>query len=236
MLNQVQIHPNPTISNKEKGDFFEYLLRSIMDRQRYDINSRIRFTGTEIDLLCQHKDRPSETALVECKARTNITSDDIKNFCFDVIISNKAKIGFFVHTSEIKGEAAGLISELKETHPERLYFWGPEKVIELLEDCGLISKCGHSLQSNDLNPTKRILLYTYRGHFWATVYTNKIVPTHYIVSNTSLDEGPINLETMGWISEIDEFRNLQRIDVKSITSVKKQTVSLDTIAEIQEAE
>ncbi len=237
MLTQIQIYADPGLSQKEKGDYFELLLRLVMERQRYTVTERIRFTGTEIDLLCQHRDRPSETALVECKARASIISDDIKGFCFNIIVAKKARIGFFVHTSEISGEAAGLVQSLKQEYPDQLIFWGPDKIIELLQDCGAIVAPPTSIQQTEMRtPTKRILLYTYREHFWVTVYTNKIVPTHYHLTSASSININIDPEVIDWISKLDELQNLQRVDIQSIATVKKPDISFDAVAEIQEAE
>ena len=137
MISQVQVIPDPSVPPQTKGDFFEELLRLIMESQRYRVIQRINFTGTEIDLLCEHMDRPGDTAIVECKARTNIVSGDIKNFSFDVVVTNRAKYGFFVHTTELQHQAAGTVAELKGN--DRLVFWGPAKIIELLQHVRLVT-------------------------------------------------------------------------------------------------
>src|SRR5262245_5255050 len=107
MLNQIQINPNPSSPVKKKADFFKMLLRAIMETQRYRVVEQINFTGTEIDLLCEHLDRPDDRALVECKARTSLNSADIKNFAFDILASDRANYGFFVHTTEMQHQVAG---------------------------------------------------------------------------------------------------------------------------------
>jgi len=236
MLSQIQIHTAPSASAKEKGDFFEELLRQIMEAQRYRVTQQIRFTGTEIDLLCKHMDRPDDTALVECKARANIISEDIKTFVFDVLISKRAEYGFFVHTSEILHEAAGIVHDLKEEHPKKLIFWGPDKIIELLEHCKLIAPLPESTRKDVLTPSKRILLYTYLGRFWVTVLTNGIIPTHYHVANASCAGNKIDDATLKWISSIDELQGLSRIDSTEAPAIIKPALSFDAVAEIQEAE
>ena len=236
MLSQIQIHTAPSASNKEKGDFFEDLLRQVMETQRYRVTQQIRFTGTEIDLLCEHMDRPSDTALVECKARPNIVASDIKSFVSDVIVFKRAEYGFFVHTSELLHEAAGMVVELKKGYPRTLVFWGPDKVIELLQYCRLVKPLSDLPKNDILTPTKRILLYTYLGRFWITVFSNKVVPTHYYVVNAFDDSGKIDEETMKWISGLDELQGLSRIDSAITPAIVKPDISLDAVAEIQEAE
>lgn len=234
MISQIQIIPEPNAPAKEKGDFFELLLRSIMEAQRYKITERINFTGTEIDLLCQHMDRANDTAVVECKARTNVVADDIKSFSFDVLVSGRAKYGFFVHTSELHHQAAGMVEELKSK--SELTFWGPEKVIELLQHIGAITSPPVVPETPALTPTKRILLYTYMGRFWMTLLSNKMYPTHYQLSSASSSGDPISDEALRWISEIDEIRNLTRVEGPTVQNIPKTPVAFDSVAEIQEAE
>jgi len=236
MLSQIQIYPNPNTSNKEKGDFFESLLRSIMETQRYRVVEQINFTGTEIDLLCEHLDRAGDTALVECKARMNINASDIKNFAFDVLVSGRAKFGYFVHTSELQHQAAGMVNELKSKNSDKLIFWGPDKIINLLQHNHLINSHPDLSVSATLTITKRILLYTHIGRFWLTLLSNKIVPTHYHVQNASETNSLISAETIKWISELDELQGLSRYEVTKPLVPIKPTVIFDTVAEVQEAE
>lgn len=74
---------DPKISDSQKGNFFEDLVRRIFETQRYDITQRVNFTGMEIDLIAEHKDKV-ETAYIECKARERLNSDDIRTFAFNV--------------------------------------------------------------------------------------------------------------------------------------------------------
>jgi hypothetical protein len=62
MKKKVEIILNPEITQSEKGDFFEGLVRHIFETQRYEITQRVNFTGMEIDLIAKHKDR-SENGL-----------------------------------------------------------------------------------------------------------------------------------------------------------------------------
>lgn len=236
MLTQIQIHPDPSCSSKEKGDFFEALLRSIMETQRYRVTEQVNFTGTEIDLLCEHLDRPDDNALVECKARLNINASDIKNFAFDVLVTERAKYGFFVHTSELQHQAAGMVNELKAKNSDKLIFWGPEKIIDLLQHCRLIKPPRDLSGVTSLTVTKRILLYTYLGRFWITVLSNKIVPTHYYIENASSQSESITADAITWVSQLDELQGLSRYEITKPVSLIKSSVGFDTVAEIQEAE
>jgi len=232
MVTQVQIVPDPGASQQSKGDFFEDLLRAVMESQRYKVIQRVNFTGTEIDLLCKHLDRPADTALVECKARAVIDSGDIKLFAYDVVVEKRAKYGFFVHTTELRHQAAGLAHTHREN--EFLTFWGPEKVVELLQHVGLISAPPSFPPGPHLTPTKRLLLYAYFGKFWVTILSNSIVPSHYTVCSAGGAEP--SPEALRKISEFDELKNLVMWEGLASTPVRDRATSLDAVAEVQEAE
>jgi hypothetical protein len=231
MITQVLIIPDPSSPQSSKGDFFEDLLRSVMETQRYEVKQRVNFTGSEIDLLCKHLDRPADTALVECKARTSIDSGDIKNFCFNVLVAKHARYGFFVHTTELQHQAAGLVPTLKQ---DDLTFWGPDKVCELLRHAGLIGPAPSHAGYAGMSPTKLILLYSYLGRFWVTIFSDTVVPTHYRAS--SAFGGAISAEAARFIAEIDDVRGLTKIEEEAVEITKAVGASLDAVAEIQEAE
>jgi hypothetical protein len=236
MINQIQIYPEPSAPQVEKGNFFEDLLRSVMETQRYKVVQRINFTGTEIDLLCNHMDRQDDRALVECKAKINLDSTDIKNFVYDVIIAKRAEYGFFVHTSEPQRHVAGLITEHQQgEYSRRLIFWGPDKVIELLQHSHLIEP-PPTLQPSGLTPTKRILVYSFLGRFWVTLFSNQMVATHYHVADASVSSQEVPPNTINWISKLDELNGLSRYEESKPPILSAGALNLDSVAEVQEAE
>ncbi|WP_263374002.1 nSTAND1 domain-containing NTPase [Granulicella aggregans] len=231
MIKQVQIIPDPSATQQSKGDFFENLLRSVMETQRYKVVQRVNFTGSEIDLLCEHLDRPADTALVECKARTSIDSGDIKNFSFNVLVAKHAKYGFFVHTTELQHQAAGLVPTIKH---KNLIFWGPDKVCELLQHARLVGPAPSHAAPAGMTPTKLILLYSYLGRFWITILSDTVVPTHYHVTPAS--GGELSADAARFIADLDDVRGLDKVEEQSVEIAKTFAAPLDAVAEIQEAE
>jgi len=100
MKKQIKIILDPEISESQRGDFFEALVRHIFETQRYDITQRVNFTGMEIDLIAKHKDR-SEIAYIECKAKERLGSDEIRTFAFNVG-HREANYGYFISTTEFE--------------------------------------------------------------------------------------------------------------------------------------
>lgn len=180
MLKQVRIEFPEGSSAKDKGDLLEDLMRSVLERQRYVVTQRIRFVGTEIDLLCKHKDRRDDTALAECKARLNIVADDLKNFAYDLLVAKKARHGYFVHTTELQQNAAGVADELIGANGDQVTLIGPEKLMDLLAESGLIAS-PPSLPSTGLTPTKLILLYTPDFKAWIQVLAAGAAPSHFAI-------------------------------------------------------
>jgi len=132
MIKQVKILFDPNQTQAQKGDFFENLIRDVFESQRYKIKQRVNFTGMEIDLIATHLDR-NEQSYIECKAKEQLESNEIKTFAFNVS-HHKAISGYFLSTTEYAHQVAGLIEEMKkDSRYSNLYFWGPDKIIELLE-------------------------------------------------------------------------------------------------------
>ncbi|MFC1502499.1 restriction endonuclease [bacterium] len=236
MLTQIRIEYPGSYSNKEKGDFLEDLIRSVMEKQRYRVTQRVKYTGTEIDLLCKHMDRADDTALVECKARQSYSADDIKNFSFDLIVTKKAKYGYFVHTTELQQNAAGIRDELEESHGEFVSFIGPMKLLEWLEDAQLIVPY-KTVDFSPLNPTKRILLYTPNDKYWVTLLTRGGSPSHYYVISASNEDNclPGDFDAVQRVLG-DELIGLNRFEVRSHGPVFTDEGESDIVAEIQEAD
>jgi hypothetical protein len=178
MKKQIRIILDPEILDSKKGDFFENMVRYVFESQRYDITQRVNFTGMEIDLIAKHKDR-SETAYIECKAREKLESKDIEAFAFNVAY-REANYGYFLSTTEFEHQVAGLIEEMSgKGKYANLYFWGPDKIFELLESANVITQLDHSKIKHTI--TKTILSYTYFGIFYILILMKNTIPTEFCV-------------------------------------------------------
>src|SRR5262245_19298895 len=63
---------------KEKGDLLEELAGEILKTQNYAVESQIRVTASELDLLCKHL-VSQKSLYVECKAhRDNLGAGPLK--------------------------------------------------------------------------------------------------------------------------------------------------------------
>jgi hypothetical protein len=237
MIWQVRIEVKEGSPQKEKGDFLEDTFRSLMERQRYRITQRLRFTGTEIDLLCEHLDRQDDTALVECKAKTTVVADDLKNFAYDLLVSKKALHGYFVHTSELQQAAAGIREEMVRDHGSSVTFFGPQKLVELLVEANLINAPPKHEATPTAVPTKIILLYTPHQKAWVCVYAVGTTASHYSVKTASTQSlGEADFQTVrNYLSE--ELQDLERLpEPLAITHIPFPQREHEVIAEVQESQ
>jgi hypothetical protein len=232
MIKQVRIEIQGDHSQKEKGDFLEDIFRTLMERQRYTVVQRIRFTGTEIDLLCQHRDR-RDKALVECKARQTIVADDIKNFAYDLVVAKKAEHGYFVHTSELQQHAAGISDDLQQQYGSAVTFMGPSKLMELLQEAGMVI-APPDPRHPQIVATKLILLYTPRSKVWIYVFAMGAAPSHYAVCPA--DQGELRPSDAADALEFlkEELQDLQRVPLGSLAAAPAPR-DVETVAEIQES-
>ena len=155
---QINIIFNETNDSVKKGDFFEELVAIVFERQRYGITQRVNFTGMEIDLIATHKDRVNERVYIECKARNTLSATDIKSFVFNAQFK-QVPYGYFLSVCDYVHQVAGLIEEMSQKDEYiNLFFWGPSKIFELLEEADKIKKV-------HLINTKLIL----KKKFWCTL-------------------------------------------------------------------
>lgn len=232
MIKQVKIIFDPHQTEIKKGDFFEDLMRNVFESQRYEIKQRVNFTGMEIDLIVKHLDR-NETAYIECKTREQLESNEIKTFAFNVSYC-KADFGYFLSTTEYAHQVAGLIEQMKkDDRYSNLYFWGPSKIIELLEG-------SHKIRPIDLPEntesqiTKTILAYTVFGVYYVLILSEGSLPTHYCIfdaTNPSSDLKEKNIETLRLA--VPEIKDLSPFKLRSPHSIPSFS---ETVAEIQESE
>ncbi len=235
MKKQIKIILDPQISDSQKGDFFEDLVRHIFETQRYDITQRVNFAGMEIDLIAKHKDR-SETAYIECKARERLNSDDIKTFVFNVG-QREANYGYFISTTEFEHQVAGLIEEMKgKDKYSNLYFWGPDKIFELLESAKVITPLDFSNIKHTI--TKTILSYTYFGTFHILILMKNTIPTQFCVydatKKASLTQDDDIIEKLR--NAMPEIGDLNFLSISSAVKETTEEAFSETVAEVQESE
>lgn len=239
MLKEVVIWPSEENKGHQRGSFFEKLTNSIFSTQRYKVSGNIQFTGREFDLHCEHMDRSNECCLVECKAKQNLSSDEIKKFVFGVTFDN-FDYGYFLYTRDFERQVGGLIKELKEDDRyKNIYFWNAEKVIELLVASGSVKE--FSLGDTPLDVSKLVLLYSYKGIYWIPILSSGTVPTHFSILNGKdlkpITETNVIEDIQGYIEDIESL-DFYALDSKDKANDVNTSVSFDleSVTEIQSSD
>lgn len=239
MKKKVIIIYNESSDNNKKGEFFEDLVEDIFYSQRYSMQKRVNFTGMEIDLIAHHKDRIDEQIYIECKARDNLSVIDIKSFVFDYQMK-KVPYGYFISTTEYVHQVAGLIKEISSEYLN-IYFWGPDKIIELLEESKKI--CRINYEDYNISVSKEILIKSYKGIFRVCILAGETYAKHFVVFNAVNNELIYDEDIVEMIQpKIDELEGLNclRITEKCQELVdeiqQNNEFVYETIAEVKQSE
>ncbi|MEZ5587003.1 MAG: AAA-associated domain-containing protein [Sedimenticolaceae bacterium] len=200
MLKEIIIWPSEEDKGHQRGKFFEKLANNIFITQRYKVSGNVNVTGQEFDLECKHMDRLNEKCLVECKAKQSLSSDEIKKFMFSVGFNN-FNYGYFLYTRNYEHQVSGLIKAIEsDDRYKNIYFWGADKVIELLVASKSISEYSSRLQGEE--GFKVILLYSYFGVYYITIIGRGTIPESFCV-NDAKDMSALNDETI--VSKIKDY-------------------------------
>ena len=237
-MKELVIFPNPENNSYDKGLFFENLISRVFKNQRFKVKERINFTGMEIDLLCEHIDR-GEKAFIECKAREELSSSDIKGLIFNTQFKN-ADYGYFLYTKYFQHQAGGTIEEVKnDSRYKNIYFWDCEKIIELLIDSGEVKECPKYILNYRVS--KEILLYSYYGIFYILLLSNSTLSEYYLVFDARtmdiIQEKSIIEKIKKNIRDIEALQLFDQYFVTNKSSTQLQAdENIEVVAEIQESE
>ena len=227
--------------NSKKGEFFESLVADIFYSQRYLIKERVNFTGMEIDLIASHKDRVNEQIYIECKARDNLSATDIKSFVFNSKFRG-APYGYFISTTEYVHQVAGLITEIESNSEySNIYFWGPDKIIELLEESNKIFQIDY--EEYNISVSKEILVKSYVGIFRACILAGETYAQHFVVFNATNNEVIYDEDIVEMIqSNVAELQGLNCLRIAEKCEELMGEVQLnnefvyETVAEVKQSE
>lgn len=240
MKTQIEIILEEDASNKQKGNCFETLIRNLLSIHQYKIRSNLRFTGMELDLLAEHKQRNNEILYVECKAKEKVSSTELRNFWANVF-HHKANFGYFFRTKELEYDAGGLLQEYRQDDRyKNLTFFEPENIIDMLTSAKMIFEPISELANYIIS--KKILAVTYLGDYLIyLINKSNIFPTQFIVVNANSNTTLVGNNVIELLKiKIDELSNLTLIpnfiNAQDISEIKTLESTLETISEVQESE
>jgi len=186
---KTEIATSPHVSTKVKGDLLEKLAHDLLIAQNYTVLTQLRFTGTELDLLCTHKMNNKEI-YVECKALRRNLSATVLTKLAGTLLHRKCSEAWLISTSEFGKEAKGWITEWKKRpndEASRLSFYNPSAIVDALIDSGVITHAPDlkilELTEDESSFCDWLLLITEFGIFWAIKHLSGGVASDVILYN-----------------------------------------------------
>src|SRR6266568_2173499 len=252
---KIEVSVNDDDPQKKKGDLLEKIAKELLETQNYQVETELRRTGVELDLLCKNKANSSKKIYVECKAYdkdNKIQAGVITQLCGTRDIHGYEE-AWLVSTTQFGKDAKGLVEKIAEGKNSRVFtFFTPEKLVEAFVSSNLIKDkkfAEHAILKvikKDHNLGEAILLITEYGYFWAVEYLSGGKPVGMffayanngeVVNGKSLLENLANTNTS--FKELDFYvvfkfgdQTEQVVPVIDIKDFKLNTDYLDQINDL----
>lgn len=184
---RIEVATPVTASNKEKGDLLEQLACEVLRTQNYAVETQIRVTASELDLLCKHFVNQKKL-YVECKAHREALSAGPLKQILGTIQFQSYDEAWLISTGPLGKDAKGFQLEWEEKNVNersRLSIYTPERVIELLTNSGFVQPkptlaALTAVDSSDSLGEWTFLITTF-GLFWAVNVLESGVPTGVLI-------------------------------------------------------
>ena len=243
---RIETAATPGSPPKVKGDLLEDLSAKLLRRQDYEVTQQIRFTATELDLLCEHRVN-RKRIYVECKAyRDNVNSAILKNL-LGTVIHKGYQEGWLISASPLGKDAKGFQDEHEQKPVEerqRLSIYTPERVIESLISSGTIQHHPENRALDLLGSPDFLgewtLLITEFGIVWAITCLQAGVPTGVLAFSATTGQLIDNVQHLRNLASTDS--TLTTLDFEYLVRLKgddnSQTAShgLERVVEVQHGE
>lgn len=223
---RIEVAVNRDVSSSTiKGNLLEDLSEKLLTAQSYDVESQIRLTATELDLLCTHR-ISGKKVYVECKAYRDkkIDANILKNLVGTLFLKGYDE-AWIISTSEFGKDAKGLILEWKDNkNAPRVSFYTPEKVIDTLLRAKVIGYPPTQLIDNNLSSHQIgdwVLLITEYGDFWALTILSQGLPKYVSVFHTNSN---IQVDNATWRNIAQTDSSLANLEYKDIELYKEHKI------------
>ncbi len=197
------------VPNKTKGDLLEDLAEKLLRIQQYKVVKQLRITGTELDLLCEHRVN-RRNIYVECKAYRNSISADVLTKLLGTVHSKEYQEGWLISTGPLSKDAKGFQHEWENkptAESQKLSIYPPEMVIEALILARIVKRLPYDLAVKTIGNEDQLgdptLLITEYGVFWTIACLEGGVPVGVLVYST---------ETGDLIKDHELLRKLSQTD------------------------
>src|SRR4030067_1669311 len=111
---RIEVITSKSATSKEKGDLLEKLAEDMLKTQNYRVETKVRVTASELDLLCRHE-VSDKVIYVECKAhKENLSANVLTNLLGTITLKEYSE-GWLVSTGPLGKDAKGFMEEWGKT-------------------------------------------------------------------------------------------------------------------------
>jgi len=175
-------------ANKQKGDLLEDLTGRLLRSQSYEVETQIRVTGVELDLVALHK-VSGRRIYVECKAhRKSLEADALTKLLGTLEVHEEYEEGWLVSAGPLGKDAKGISAEWQKKPAEkrsRLSIFTPKKLVDVLVDAQVVVSPDKLVIPDWCSTCQRgqeaVLLIAKIGYFWVLPVLASGVPNDVLV-------------------------------------------------------
>jgi hypothetical protein len=233
----IEVATSTDATTKEKGDLLEQLAADFLKTQGYEIDTEVRVTASELDLLCKHKVN-KRIVYVECKAYRETLSANILTQLLGTIDLNNYQEGWLISTGPLGKDAKGFqnVWENKPTNEsQKLSIYTPGRVIEALISSKVIKeqpqvKALEILKNEDLLGTWTLLITPF-GKFWAISCLSGGVPEGVLIFSASTGKLIDDHKLLKNIAKTDA--SIHNLNFEFVATLKQLTLEPASVVEVQ---
>lgn len=227
---------------KDKGDLLEKLTADLLKIQNYEVATELRVTGSELDLLCQHKVNRRQI-YVECKAHRAPLSAEVLTKLLGTIEFKHYQEGWLISAGALGKDAKGFQLEWEQKTPEdsqRISIYTPDRVIEALQNARLIQPPPHSTASS-MVPDEDLLgewmlLITPYGRHWVVSTLIGGVPNGVLAFSAQTGNHVGDSQTLVRLAKTDTSLNNLDFEIFRRLTSKSDSDNLRAVVEVQYGE
>ncbi len=240
---QIEVASAPDMLSKEKGDLLERFAEDFLRTQNYEVETQVRVTAAELDLLCKHRVK-GLTLYIECKAhRDPLSANELTKLLGTIGFKNYDE-GWLISAGELGKDAKGFQHEWEQRPYEdrrKLIIYTPGRIIDAFAAAGLIHLPPSVPLLEGVSEGIRIgdwmLLVTRNGRFWAAPTIEHGVPSGVVVVDATTGLPVIDAGLLREIGKTDT--SLATLDLEFAarkppsTSPATASTSPDKVVEVE---
>jgi hypothetical protein len=220
---------------KDKGDLLEGLANDFLSMQNYDVDTQLRVTGSELDLLCKHRVN-QKIIYVECKAyRDTLTANVLTNLVGIINIRGYQE-GWLLSTGPLGKDAKGLQSEWESKRPDesqKLSIYTPDRIIDALIRAQVIKAPPYEDAVKEIGEDSLgawMLLITPYGRHWCATRLSGGVPQEVLVYHAKTGHLVTDQQLLGNLAKTDS--SLKTLDFEYVLRLKGSSISSTELAKL----